>query len=223
MATNKLMPKSDNALEKLQYLSGDDKIRLMRQIASEQPQYQELADYLMARSAMPPVKEGYLPEGTNAQYSRNAFLNRELPETGEVTINYGSNDPNSLIHELTHAAHYQMGRQYRQEGVKDAEAKQRFKDAFDRLLRTNQQGAGGMFATPTVFQTEAMASRLAPDWAKQNRRYRSSASELPAFAMGNQGAKGAPAHVDPTLSTEFRVLLDMALRDAQANPYKTTR
>lgn len=223
MATNKLMPKSDNALEKLRYMGGDDKIRLMRQIASEQPQYQELADYLMARSAMPPVKEGFLPEGTNAQYSRNSFLSRELPETGEVTINYNANDPNSLIHELTHAAHYQMGRQYRQEGAKDVEAKQRFKDAYDRLLRTNEQGAGGMFTAPTVFQTEAMASRLAPDWVKQNSRYRASVSELPAFAMGNQGARGAPAHVDPTLSTEFRVLLDMALRDAQANPYKTTR
>jgi hypothetical protein len=222
MATNKLMPKSDNALEKLRHLRGDDKIRLMRQIASEQPQYQELADYLMARSAMPPVKEGYLPGGANAEYSRNTMFGRELPATGEVTINYGSNDPNSLIHELTHAAHYQMGRQYRQEGAKDAEAKQRFKDAYDRLLRTNEQGLVG-FAAPTVFQTEAMASRLAPDWTKQNSRYRSSVSELPAFAMGNQGAKGAPAHVDPTLSTEFRVLLDMALRDAQANPYKTTR
>ena len=223
MATNKLMPKSDNALEKLRYMGGDDKIRLMRQIASEQPQYQELADYLMARSAMPPVKEGYLPADTNAQYSRNSFFGSELPATGEVTINYGTNDPRSLIHELTHAAHYQMGRQYRQQDVKDAEAKQRFKDAYDRLLRTNEQGPGGMFAAPTVFQTEAMASRLAPDWAKQNSRYRSSVSELPAFAMGNQGARGAPAHVDPTLSTEFRVLLDMALRDAQANPYKTTR
>ena len=223
MATNKLMPESDNALEKLQSLRGDDKIRLMRQIASEQPQYQELADYLMARSAMPPVKEGYLPADTNAQYSRNSFFGRELPATGEVTINYGTNDPNSLIHELTHAAHYQMGRQYRQQDVKDAEAKQRFKDAYDKLLRTNEQGPGGMFTAPTVFQTEAMASRLAPDWAKQNSRYRSSVSELPAFAMGNQGARGAPAHVDPTLSTEFRVLLDMALRDAQANPYKTTR
>jgi hypothetical protein len=222
MATNKLMPKSDNALEKLRHLRGDDKIRLMRQIASEQPQYQELADYLMARSAMPPVKEGYLPGDANAEYSRNTMFGRELPATGEVTINYGSNDPNSLIHELTHAAHYQMGRQYRQEGAKDAEAKQRFKDAYDRLLRTNEQGLVG-FAAPTVFQTEAMASRLAPDWTKKNSRYRSSVSELPAFAMGNQGAKGAPAHVDPTLSTEFRVLLDMALRDAQANPYKTTR
>jgi hypothetical protein len=223
MATNKLMPESDNALEKLQSLRGDDKIRLMRQIASEQPQYQELADYLMARSAMPPVKEGYLPADTNAQYSRNSFFGSGLPATGEVTINYGTNDPRSLIHELTHAAHYQMGRQYRQQDVKDAEAKQRFKDAYDRLLRTNEQGPGGMFAAPTVFQTEAMASRLAPDWAKQNSRYRASVSELPAFAMGNQGARGAPAHVDPTLSTEFRVLLDMALRDAQANPYKTTR
>ena len=209
MATNKLMPKSDNALEKLRYMGGDDKIRLMRQIASEQPQYQELADYLMARSAMPPVKEGYLPEGTNAQYSRNSFFGRELPATGEVTINYGSNDPNSLIHELTHAADYQMARQYHQQGAKDAEAKQRFKDAYDRLLKSNAQGG--------------MASRLAPDWVKENLGYRATGGELPAFAMGNQGARGAPAHVDPTLSTEFRVLLDMALRDAQANPYKTTR
>jgi hypothetical protein len=221
MATNKLMPQSDNALEKLRYLGGDDKIRLMRQIASEQPQYQELADYLMARSAMPPVKEGYLPDGTSAQYNRNSFFGKELPATGEVTINYNSNDPNSLIHELTHAAHYQLGQQYRQENVKDVEAKQRFKDAYDRLLRTNEQG--GIFAEPTVFQTSDMARRLAPEWAKQNSGYRASVSELPAFAMGNQGAKGAPAHVDPTLSTEFRVLLDMAMRDAQANPYKTTR
>jgi len=63
-----------------------------------------------------------------------------------------------------------------------------------------------------------LANRMAQDFLKQNGDYRMTTTEAPAFAIGNMvGGRGsgswpAPDHIDPTMATEFSVLLDLANR-----------
>ena len=199
------------------------------QLASERPEFAALHDYLTTRSALPPVEFARLSPGTSGQFETNSFFGRELPPTGKVQLNgefldraYGptSSIP-TLIHELTHAAGREMSDQYNQRDVLDQEAKDAFKQAYDKLVY--YRNAREIDAR---FPQSVLANKLAPAWGKANEAYRASIGELPSFAMGNvsgNASQPAPAHVDPTLATEYRILLDAALRDARANPYKKTR
>jgi hypothetical protein len=66
-----------------------------------------------------------------------------------------------------------------------------------------------------------LADKLAPEWSKENSDYRSASNELSAYGMGStvpRRSNRAPLHVDPTMATEFSILLDLAQRAQKAKP-----
>ena len=174
--------------------------------ARQYPAFQELSQFLTnRRGALPPVE--YAPlYGESGQYN---------PRTGKLLISerfgYGNSKEaeDTLIHELTHSAVNELHGKYLQ--AKDARKKtpeiQQFIDGYEKLL----------VAPGVKFQQLELAKKMAPEWTATNASYRASASELPAWAMGSattgrDGGYDTPLHLNPTLATEFRVLLDLANR-----------
>jgi hypothetical protein len=77
-----------------------------------------------------------------------------------------------------------------------------------------------------------LAYKLNPAWTESQEGYRASSGELPAWAMGNVAntnplvnydTYNTPSHLNSTLATEYQILLDLATRDAKANPNKKAR
>ena len=174
--------------------------------ARQYPEFQELSQFLVSRrGALPSVE--YAPlYGESGRYD---------PRTGKLMLSerlgYGNakEAEDTLIHELTHSAVNELHGKYMQ--AKDARKKtpeiQQFIDGYEKL----------MVAPGMKFQQLDLAKRMAPDWVAANAGYRATASELPAWAMGSMatgrdGGYGSPLHLNPTLATDFRVLLDLANR-----------
>jgi len=201
-----------------------DPVNALRQLASNTPEYQELTNYLMARNAMPEVKFGYLG-GTNGEFERDVGRpNSGVAAPGRVSINNGYLDYDSnpagaqstLLHELTHAAWHQIRKQ-----VESGTASPELQDAFSKLVYDRKKG---------TWRMQDIAKTLNPEWHKANEGYRASVSEGPAFGIGNSSYPGPtrgtweqPPHLDSTLATEFRILQELATRDALKNPNKVNR
>ena len=217
-------------------------VNTLRQLASDTPEYQQLMNYLMARSAVPEVN--FNADGDNS----GQFVQGERYIGGSSKHNAGTaslsgdymgykGNPNTAVrtlgHELTHAAWNQMRQQ-----IYEGKASPEFEGAFSKLVYNKQKGVWEMpdssnnldaqlFNNP--WAAPRLAEKLDPDWSQKNRVYRASSSELPAFAVGNSTLGGnppsykTPSHLDPTLATEQMILLDLATRDAKRNPNKTTR
>ena len=229
--TNALAPKSVNILRNL--ATHPNPMQYLMQLASERPEYAAVAEYLAARNATPPVSFGYLPSGTSGTFGQNGLFNQgEYPETGAITLNrqfldraYApTNAIPTLTHEMIHAAQKEMFRQADQKDIANPEAKQKFLDARKKLIYDSNQRHDKRFV-----QSE-LAKKLDPEWAKNNEEYCSSVTELPAWAIANVMGKEdsydsykPPAHLNSTLATEYQILLDLATRDAKANPNKKTR
>lgn len=188
----------------------DKNVAFLLRAASEKPEYRAISDYLLARRGMPGIEEANLGYTTSGMYERNTFLGGELPRNGKVTLNkYNtpSDSVGTLIHELTHAAQNQMS-------IQNADRKDRagsqFTDAYKKLM----SGQAGK-----------LAALLNPEFAARTSDYRSTSNELQAFGMGNSSIEGrprspAPLHTDPTMATEFQILLDLAMRDQATKPPK---
>jgi hypothetical protein len=232
MATNNLAPKNVNVLRSL--AEHPNPLQYLMQLASERPEYAALTDYLTSRSAMPPVSFGALPAGTNAEFGiAGGFNNKNIPETGAITLSnkylkrgYDPTNPiPTLTHELTHASQGEMSKQRSQKEVLDQNAKQQFLDAYKKLIFNPD----GFKTNRARYAQGVLADKLNPAWVKENKDYRSSIDELPAWAMGAAAHQNplyeyddynAPAHLNPTLATEYQILLDLATKDAKANPKK---
>lgn len=230
MATNNLAPKNANVLRDL--ASHPNPIQYLMQLATERPEYASLMDYLTTRSATPPVSFGYLSPGTSGEFESPGFFSSgQIPQTGKITLSSGfvnrGYDPTSpvstLTHELTHASQREMENQRNQKNIADQAAKQQFLDAYSKLVYNKDKKLSQRFGQ------NVLAEKLGPAWSKENEAYRSSIVELPAFAMGNVTKKDnrdsytTPPHLDPTLATEYQILLDLATRDARANPNRRNR
>lgn len=159
-----------------------------------------LSQYLQGRRVMPTMETASLPPGVTGTYS---------PGRQELKLARGAGI-STLIHELSHAAQTAMEGQaiYDQPGGK-------FPAAFEKLF--GLRGRYGEGARET-------ANRLAPQWMADEDKYRTSGRELQAHGLGEQFKGGgdarwqAPSHVDPTMATEFMILLDMAIRESEAGP-----
>ena len=206
MSDNKLAPPSKNAL-------ANRTQRLLRQTAEAGPQYGELVDYLSARRMMPPIELEGLHEGA---FHSNSFFGNKLPRTGVVTVGYASG-PSTVVHELTHAADSQLDAQYYEVKEKAIRGKitlaeQKFLQAYEKLARTPVSFSNRQGALPRL----DMAKQLDAEWAKKKSDYRATNRELAAWgmesAMTPKSDYPAPLHLDPTLATEFRILLDLARR-----------
>lgn len=176
--------------------------------AQTYPEFQELARYL--GPAMPTIRYGAPAELMGASGQFNPLRARELAVAER--LGYPGQEKaadETVMHELTHAAINKLHWAY-QDAKKnrgsDAKAAQ-FADAYEKLL----------VRPDFISQASVLASRISPEWTKSKKDYRASGAELPAWAMGLSATNrtddyGAPAHINPTLAAELRILLDLATR-----------
>jgi hypothetical protein len=112
------------------------------------------------------------------------------PQAGEST----------QAHELTHATNWDLAKLYYAALDKKTPEARQFTDAFKKM------------------EAGALANKLAPAWMAKEDPYRTSTNELTSFAVGNTmgGSHGrvdpwrGGLHVDPTLTTEYSILMDLA-------------
>lgn len=190
------------------------------------PQYGELVDYLSSRRMMPPIKYEYIRPGTGGTFAYPGFLSNpmNLPETGVVTVAPGA-DPSTVVHELTHAADRQISEQYHRLQYKKSLSPQekQFMSAFEKLSWNSNEPTND----PKKQPRKQLANLLSPEWVDKN-SYRAGHSELPAWGMGSVvGGRDTeykpPLHLDPTMATEFSILMDMATRLQKSYPVTDKR
>ena len=219
MATNALTPQPKNAM-----VRQEDPLQSLLRESAKYPQYNELVDYLSARSMMPPIS---LTRGSSSSFTVPGFEGgpNAPPATGLVKIGRGET-PNAVVHELTHAAQRQMETQYyllrdKARRTKLTPLDQQFMQAYEKLIYR----PGEMFGAKPEPTQSATARRIAPDWVKAKGDYRSTGEELAAFGMGSTVDRNAntPLHIDPSYATEFSILLDMARRLEKSQPVTDKR
>jgi hypothetical protein len=200
---NALAPKSTNAL-------AADYLQTLLQQSAQSPQYQELSGYLASRGMMPKFVQEPLTGRGKFEYI--AGFSKDLPTEGVVSLDYYAT-PATSVHELTHASERQIHNQafkLRQKSFKEklSPLEQQFMGAYSKLMLD----PSNLAANPRF----ELAQRIAPEWAAKKRDYRSSEKELSGFGMGSTVAPNthypAPPHIDPTMATEFSILLDLAAK-----------
>ena len=220
---NALAPQPKNALARQ-----TDSIPGLLSAASEYPQYGALVDYLSGLRMMPPISyDGGM--GSTGEFVKNSIFGNELPKTGVVKLNYSAG-PDTVVHELTHAADSQITNEYyrltqKQRQTNLTPIEQQFMAGYERL-KFNPNLA---HIDPNKYPRSAFATRLAPQWAEKNKDYRASENELSGWGMGatvnseKSRQYAAPQHLDPTMATEFSILLDMATRLQKTQPVTDKR
>lgn len=163
----------------------------------------DIFQYLNSRKAMPTVEQlPWMEEGLSGRYVR---------DDNHIQLNSQA-DIGTMTHEFGHAADHAMRKQYSDRRLKynyPVEPTQ-FTDAYRKLV------LGDPWERTRPRQD--MANKLDPVWTEKNKDYRSQGSELLGWAMGStannyQGrAYNPPAHLNPTLATEFSILMDLAQR-----------
>jgi hypothetical protein len=216
MADKKTPPKKSSAKDDLDALDSlrarleaastkqnYSKLESMFAEASKQGVYPELVYYLAERGGFP--ESAYdiynMPSGLSGSYSYRI----DQPESrGKLKFNERS-DTNTMLHEISHAAHRALTKQY--EDTVRAGVKNPFTDAYEK------------------FSPQDMARIINPSWYEKTRQesdgYRTNPKEMVGFGMGNTTGKvgmdpekgwAAAQHIDPTIATNFRVLLDLGRR-----------
>ena len=194
-------------------LSAADPLQALLRQAANFEAYAALVDYLSSRRMMPQIQRRPMGD-VSGSFETNSFFNNSLPKTGVVNVGLRSG-PSTVVHELTHAADSQLDVQYSEllnkRGDLTKEEKQ-FMQAYEKLNYDR-------FGRNKAFQRRVLAEKLNPEWAKKESEYRATNRELPAWGMEstvepNQDYK-QPLHLDPTMATEFIILMDLA-RKAQS-------
>ncbi len=186
--------------------------------SAEAPEYGQLVEYLSMRRQMPPIRF-HLGTGGGVFTSPVFSRDESLPQTGVIGVS-PSAEPSTVVHELTHAADRQIQLEYSKLLQKRGELtplEKQFMQVYDKLKYGHwARGTAGDRRTE-------MAQRLDPQWSTKNAEYRASSSELPAWGMGQmvegrQDSYRPPLHLNPTMATEFSILLDMAKRLQKTRP-----
>ena len=200
----------------------------LTQESKKYPQYNDLMDFLASRQAVPEITQTYLGPSTGGQF----ISGWGEPKNGRIELNYETT-PSTLLHELTHAADRQISHQ-----ASDLEERHRKETPLLDYLRgktvlTPEEVRLAMgyrklhydpkkdYKDPARYPRQQLISKMAPEWAKENYDYRSGDGELVAYGMGSTVPRRhnrAPLHVDPTMATEFSILLDLAQRAQKAKP-----
>lgn len=197
----------------------DEALIKILQSASDNPEYQNIANYLMARRSMPEMQIG----GTSSYGSFTTpglFSSGSVPDRGILKLNEGykniapSEASSTLTHEATHSAERQLVKQYYE--LKDkpnkTELEQQFLGNFQKIIGSSEP------------QINKWLQVVAPEFAKTKGNYRAKSSEALAFGVENSAFKNevsnAPLHIDPTIATQFQLLLDQAQRVQNQQPPK---
>jgi hypothetical protein len=198
-----------------------DPLQSLLRESAEYPQYGELVGYLAARRMMPPISMGGT-RGATGVFEQNSIFSDELPKTGAIKVSYRA-DPSTVVHELTHAADDQLTSQYYEllnKRDKLTPPERQFMQAFEKLSYDR-------YGRDKAYPRKTLAEKLDPAWAKKQRDYRSSNVELPAWAMGAtvepRDDYRPPLHLNPTLASEFTILMDMANRLQKSKPVTDKR
>jgi len=191
------------------------------QKASDNPEYQMLANYLMSRRAMPEMQREFLGENTLGSFvTPGLFSSGKVPDRGILKVNRFSEyqNPSTVVptvtHEMTHAAERQMIKQYYEVKKKrnKNELESQFIDNFQKLIGSSKPEISNWLKS------------VAPNYAKQGEGYRSTSTEALAFGLQNAAfpntgsERYAPEHIDPTIATSFMLLLDQAQRVQNQQP-----
>jgi hypothetical protein len=200
----------------------------LTQESKKYPQYNDLMDFLASRLAVPEITQKYLGPSTGGQFTSGWGE----PKNGRIELNYETT-PSTLVHELTHAADRQISGQ-----ALDLQTRHRKETPIIDYIRgktslTPEEVRLVMgykklhydhdknYLDSTRYPRQELVKKLAPEWAKENYDYRSADNELAAYGMGStvpRRSNRAPLHVDPTMATEFSILLDLAQRAQKAKP-----
>jgi hypothetical protein len=199
----------------------DETLARILKLASDNPDYQSIANYLMSRRAYPSFQ--YMPVASNAYGSFTApGLFSNVPDRGIVNLPRNTITTNpadvvpTILHELTHATQHQLYKQYREiKNKKDqSDSEKQFIENFDKI----------MGAKPTE-----QIAKFSPEFAKKEVGYRSRGDEALSHAIENANYPNsittwsAPSHVDPTLATQVMLLLDQAQRVQNQQPQSQGR
>ena len=157
-------------------------------------------EYLIANNAMPTVEND--PKiGYEGSYNPGRNTIRLHPRTGQETV----------THELTHAVQQALLKQFLNSS--DSQFKEMWK-------RSTSVGGGPKSTVERIAPGTIAAMQSKNDWG----RYRTTDDELQAFgvelaAHNYPTAARMPQHVDPTIATEFMLLVDIALKSLKTDPY----
>lgn len=195
-----------------------DLTKLMQQAQEASPEFRQMAEYLMSRRRMPEMRAGYIADDTTGRFVKDL----RSPGPGTITISNPRSESalNTLMHELAHAVEYEIDRQryvHRRNAIVND-----FTQTYDKLNFDGSKPVGKGNVKRNLVDSF-------PDGAQfraQEQDYRASDRELTGHAVGNAvggsytGSDGwkAPLHVDPTVATQFMILLDAALTDSKKNP-----
>lgn len=170
----------------------------------------------LANSNMLPAWQQRLP------YSEDV-MGEYLPSSNVLTANIPNNDlrRNTVAHEMTHAVQNNLispmasliaERKWNQEKVSDQE-EQFLKTAS--TLMNQSYGRVGQYNRGQVEADEASLANMfkASNYKGKDTGYRGSAKEAQAFGVGNTSGEGRAnysiPHLDPTMATEFSILMSM--------------
>ena len=196
----------------------DETIANILKTASSNPDYQQIANYLMSRRSYPEIAYMNKPSSNYGTFtSQGMFGNANIPQRGIVSINRNAStvDPNlvapTLVHELTHASETQLYKQYNEIKGKSnkTDVERQFIENFTKIM--------GAKATE-------QASAINPEFTKNNTAYRTRGDEALAFALANvnypnsPSEQNAPSHIDPTIATQLMLLLEQAQRVQNQQP-----
>jgi hypothetical protein len=196
------------------------------QLASENPEYKALSDYLISRRAFPEIE--YKPNFSDTFGSfkkEGLFTGNSVRPRGLVKLNAEPQITGAeymtptLTHELTHATENQLIKQYYE--IKNKREKtdleKQFMDNFQKIIGSSEP------------QIRKQIEQLSPEYSQEKSSYRASSAEGLAFGLQNSAypenvfANKAPAHVDPTIATQLMLLLEQAQRVQNQQPQSQGR
>jgi hypothetical protein len=200
----------------------------LTQESKKYPQYNDLMDFLASRQAVPEITQTYLGPSMGGQF----ISGWGEPKNGRIELNYETT-PSTLLHELTHAADRQISHQASQLEDRHRKETPLLDYLGGKTVLTPEEVRLAMgyrklhydpikdYKDPARYPRQQLMSKMAPEWAKENSDYRSGDGELVAYGMGStvpRRSNRAPLHVDPTMATEFSILLDLAQRAQKVKP-----
>jgi hypothetical protein len=196
----------------------DQTIANILKVASNNPDYQQIANYLMSRRSYPEIAYMNKPSSNYGTFTtQGMFGTANIPQRGIVSLNRNASTVNpdmvapTLTHELTHAAETQLYRQYNELKAKSnkSDIERQFMENFDKILGS---------------KVTEQASAIQPEYTKNRSAYRTRGDEALAFALENvnypnaPSDNSAPAHIDPTIATQLMLLLEQAQRVQNQQP-----
>jgi hypothetical protein len=189
--------------------------------------YSEIVNYLGKYGKIPEFAREYLGGASGAFEYDPWDLNGKTRGRILFDRRYGAIPQSStVIHELTHAADRQLGFHYA--ALKEQGIQNQFTDAYEQFRTVPRRSLLDSSERKGMGVEEAIKKLSPNSWREDNKEYRTDPKEAIAYGVGNSATKtrdsyDTPLHLDPTLSTNFRILMDLANRFPIPKPKETKK